>query len=1270
MPRLRPSARLATTALILCLSFQTAHAQQSLGAVTGTVLDQTKAVVPGATVTLLNEETAASRSEVANGQGSYTFQALPIGTYSLTIAAPGFGTEQIPHLTVQADRTTTLNIALHAGSVATSVDVNATPQLNATDPTNGYVLDAATIESTPLGTGSFTQLATLSPGVHADPLADTGTNSGLGNQNIYANGQRLSSNTFTFNSVLANNLFNGASSSQVAESRAVLNTGEAFQSNGTIRTNTSIFDAIGEALPSPPQQTIAEERVNTSMFDASQGATAGAHIDVTTKSGTNIPHGSVYGNWETSKLNANPYFNKQLGLPTPDLHRYVAGAELGGPLRHDKLFFYGSYQYTRDRDQLNSSSSYYVPDGLTDDRSLTGLQSVVAGAGLPAGTPIDPVALFYLQAKLPDGQYLIRSPAAVGTPNAQAVFIGGPSKFLANQANGNLDYVLSRKDTLAFKYYFQHDPTESPFSSTSLEGFPQRFNAGSQVFSLENNIILSPRLTWNQKFGFIRMNVQSLTGQPFAPQAPGINLFGSTALPGITFQSVDANGDGLNIGPTSNFANTGFVQNTFEGTSTVNWILGRHSFAFGANYDFTQLNILNRASQVANLNYATFTDFLTGGPLYTQSNSTVFFQGATNRYYRSPQVGAFAQDQWKATSKLTVTAGIRFDNDGGLYEKYGNLVNFDPSKYSYNLASDTITNSGLIIAGNNKLYATPGATNSTLTNKQYGFGPRIGIAYSLTPRLVVRSGFGLYYDRGEFFTNFSPSAGGGFNGPFGVTLQPPFVQPVSGTAASTSQNPFGSALPPIDTNPAHFVQNLPNQASLINGNSPYLFGAYAANNKLPYTENYSLDLQYQLAPRVVGSVGYTGNHGVHQTVPLPFNQPQVATPGSPVNGQTYSYGYNATDTGLPTYKGGNQLVSEPYNTSTGGNTDLRVPYIGYSPNSVDWSTLGWSHYDALLVSLHQQSWHGLDYQLSYSWTHSLDTSSGFGLFYNGNNPNYLPSGYASSDYDRTHVTSFSFNYQIPTYSAGSHLLGTLTSGFGLSGVTLFESGQPYNVYDFSGTVGSIFYSSNDYLTNPVLPLAPGVSPRQAKTGHSGTRVNYGGVNGVNPGDVAFTPAAFAYPTLAPGQSGVPPCGLTTAGTTACDLYESGFASGGRNIFRGSFQKRADLAIFKETKLHENLRLRLSMEVFNVTNTPSFDVPGNNFGGNSSFSNPLTHKAPNPAADPNNPDIPSTITLPGPLPIGPGTPANFSTAFSNQGVGAVTNPIGSPRQIQFYGILSF
>ena len=199
---LRP-APLAAATLVLCISGTALDAQQTLGAISGTIADPTNAVLSGATFVLVDDQTAAARSETANVRGGFSFQALPIGSYHLTVSAPGFAQQDLPGITVQADRTATLNITLTTGAVSSGVEVNATPQLDATDPTNGYVLDSATIEKTPLGTSSFTQFATLSPGVHADPLADTGTNTGLGNQNIYANGQRLSSNTFTFNSVLA-----------------------------------------------------------------------------------------------------------------------------------------------------------------------------------------------------------------------------------------------------------------------------------------------------------------------------------------------------------------------------------------------------------------------------------------------------------------------------------------------------------------------------------------------------------------------------------------------------------------------------------------------------------------------------------------------------------------------------------------------------------------------------------------------------------------------------------------------------------------------------------------------------------------------------------------------------------------------------------------------------------------------------------------------------------------------------------------------------------
>lgn len=1221
------SRRVAQVCLLLCVTVLSlccyrSFAQQTVGGVLGTVTDISGAVVSSAQVKLVSKETGLSRSVVVKANGEYAFDDLTPGNYELSVTHDGFDTAKFSDVLVQAGRVTTLNVKLKVGSVSTAVEVSSTPLLNTVDTTNGNVLDAAQIESTPLATGSFTQLATLAPGVSAALLSGTGTNNGLGNQNLWANGQRSSSNTFTFNSVMANNLFNGNSSSNVAASRAVLDTGESFQSNGTIGTNTSIYDAIGQALPTPPQQTIQEMQVNTSMFDASQGDTAGAHLDVTTKSGTNQWHGSAYGLLESSKLDSDPFFNRQIGLPTPDLHRYWLGAELGGPIIHQKLFFYGSYQYTRDRDQFKSMTSYYVPSDLTDDRSVGALQQIATNdGGLPANSTLDPVAVALLQAKVSSTQYLISSSVNPSPAGANVNFLGPPSKFNAAQANGNLDYHFSDNDVISSKYYYQHDPTESPFSSGPLLGFPQSFQSGSQVYSLTNSHIFSPKLSWDQKFGFLREIADSATSQPFGPSNIGgsgasINLFGSPLFPGIEVGGF-ASKKTLDIGPTSNFSNTGFAQNTFEGTSNVTWVVRNHTLTFGGNYDFTQLNILNRANQVATLNFTSLKAFLTGSPLRTTAGDSVFFQGASNRYYRAPQVGAYVQDHWRLTSKLNVTAGIRYDNDGGLYEKYGNLVNFDPTKYSYDVGSDTIVNSGLIIAGNNKLYHTPGASNSTLKNGQWGISPRIGLAYQLRPDLVIRTGFGIYFDRGEFFTEFSPSAGNGFNGPFGVTLQPPFVQPVTANAkTATLDNPFGTSLPPIDTNPVDFVNNLSNMNALINnGANPYLFGAYGLNNKLPYTENWSLDLQWQVRHDMSASLGYTGNHSTHQTIPVPFNQPQIATPSAPLYAsgpypQIYSYGYQV----------GND---ELYNTSTGGNTDLRVPYIGYSPNSVSWNTVGVANYDALLASFHKTVAHGLEAYVAYTYSHSLDDSSGFGLFYNGNNPQNLRSGYASSDFDQTHTTAIDFSYRLPALKSGNATTRVLTNGWGLDGYSILQSGQPYNVYDFSGTVGSIYFSSNDFLTNPVLPLAPGVSAKKALTGHSGA---------FGPSDAAFNPASFTYPTLAPGTNGVPPD----------DPSESGFASGNRNIFRSAFQKSANIALSKETKVYERSTLRLSMEAVNITNTPSFDTPGNNFTGAPNFGPPFTQ-------------------------IGPGTP---ESTFSSQGVGVIKNPIGSARIIQFTGILSF
>ena len=197
-----------------------------------------------------------------------------------------------------------------------------------------------------------------------------------------------------------------------------------------------------------------------------------------------------------------------------------------------------------------------------------------------------------------------------------------------------------------------------------------------------------------------------------------------------------------------------------------------------------------------------------------------------------------------------------------------------------NPGTDVINSSGLLIAGNNKTGATPGASNSLMKNHQWGFAPRIGIAWSPTSKLTVRAGYGMYFDRGEFFSYLSPSAGSGFNGPFGVTLAPPFVQPISVAQGATLSQPFGTTLPPPPpATGAAFLAYLPNLEQTACGYpgcwppsnlyGPFLYGGYDINNKLPYTQNWTLDLQFQPSNTWLFEVGYVGNHGTHLVLRFP-----------------------------------------------------------------------------------------------------------------------------------------------------------------------------------------------------------------------------------------------------------------------------------------------------------------------------------------------------------------------------------------------------------------
>jgi hypothetical protein len=1322
----RPSVSAFLFLLSIFIFTNCSWAQQTLGGITGEVTDASGGVLSDTQVTAVADQTALTRTAKTNASGSYLFSNLPIGTYTISFVHEGFDTQKVPSILVQADRTATINAVLKVGQVSQSVTVEESPMMNAVDTTNGYVLDKQQIDSVPLPTGSFTGLAILSPGVNAELPGGTGSNSGLGNAPIWANGQRDTSNSFLLNGVDASNLFNGKSTSQVASARVVNNTGGSASSGttsaGVESGQSSVYLSIGNALPTPAPETLQEVRVNASMYGADQGSASGAHIDMSTGSGTNVIHGSLYGHRGTNWINAAPFFFKNnTGIPVedrnPQLHRWIAGGTFGGPIIKDKLFYYVGYQHLHISDQETGDTLIAVPPGLSDtNRTAAGLAMIAnnywgetdTSNGFTVG-PSDwannPVGLALFQAKLPNGQWLIPNdnghiPDPLSPSNA---FETGTSYFTSDQAVGGLDWNASPKDLVSLKYYYQHDPNSSPYGTSSVPGFTVFMDTGSQVASINNVQTIRPTFSLTETFGYLREKAYSTNEQPWAPGQAGTPAAGMTTafgsyFPGITI--IDALGSYgsslglpqqmLNIGPSA--ANqgpyTGIFQNRFMPSASGIWTKGNHSVTFGGSYAYTQLNVRDLRTGKGNVSTPDFSTFAMNWVTPYTTNGFVastFLQGDANRYYRANQTGLYVQDKYQVFPTLSITAGLRYDWNGGLTEKYGRIFNFEPSDYEYDAGSDMITNPGFIIAGNNT-NGTKGVSNTTLTGRQWGIAPRLGFAYqphAFKDKVVIRGGTGFYYDRGELYTYFSPgyAAGEISGGPFGVSQTPPFVthqncpysaspygntsflynyyipicglepfNPVDGsTLPYNLANPWGPtrSAPPSNPSAVDLVNYLPNSAGITQGDEPFTLGVYNRKNKLPYSINYTLDIQWQPRNDLAIEVGYVGNVGRHQVVPLPFNQSQIATPTNPINGQNFTYGYTVYDpaTFFPICV--NQDPGCKYGPMQqnyeGGNVDLRVPYIGYSSESESYTAAGMSTYNALQVHVEKRLSDNFQAGVSYTYSHATDEQSALGLFYNGNNPNNLLSGYGSADFDRKHVLNFTYGFFMPQFYNQSTLAGKIVDNWSLVGVGIVQSGQPYSIIDFSGAVGSIYYSTFDGITNPIVPLAPGCSAKTAVTGHSGAFYN-----NATGGGAALKASCFTLPLLSPGTDGVP----------NGDNFETTFTNGQRNIFRQSLQKRTDASLVKTLQIKERYVLKYTFDVFNVTNTTSFDIPTDEVTQNAGYNNA--------------PTLASTYSQVAPTPEqcqSNNAPAN--TFYScPTGLGVVKHTIGSPRQIQMSLRLNF
>ncbi len=706
------------------------------GAIAGQIFDPTGAVVPQVRVSVVNEETNWSRTISTTAEGVFRVPLLVPGNYSVQVDAEGFQHETFHHVHVAVSETTVLNVKLVLESApAERVQVTASPALVQSESAAlGEVTEEDTILALPLANRNFTQILALSPGVIVE--VPNAANLGANTQNVAANGAKTTANSFQFNGIDANN---------IAENSFA---GELFAPE------------TGIAIPNP--DTIAEFTVQTGMYDASHGRSTGANVDFVSKAGTNRFHGDIWEFFRNDALNANDYFLKQNGQPRPILKQNQFGGALGGPIRKDKTFFFVSYQATiqRNGDATGSLVSSFLPP-LTSDRSAAALGGLFGGqsganggvAVAPDGSNINPVALALLNAKLPNGNFVIPSPQTILPSGVGESTFSIPAQYRQDQFTVNLDHKISEKNQLSGRFFYSRDRTEVPFNSfaATVPGFGGDETERNDMFVLADTHVFNPNLVNVARFGFIRFNGAEAASDPIngadigmqtppgLPQIPGIQVIGLFTI-GPPFQL-------------SYFENT----NTFVWQDTVSLTRGRHTLRFGAEAKRDQLEV-DPSPPAGDLIFLSFPDFLLGqsGLQNGSGQSNIFFASGGSGIFRKDErysdFAGFVQDDIKVTPRLTLNAGLRYEFFGPPSEINGRLTNFDPSIATSQVpASGSF--SGFVFPANYTGPLVPGVTqtqSSAMWNSEHrDFGPRFGFAYRLfdRPTVVLRGGYGIYYER-------------------------------------------------------------------------------------------------------------------------------------------------------------------------------------------------------------------------------------------------------------------------------------------------------------------------------------------------------------------------------------------------------------------------------------------------------------------------------------------------------------------------------------------
>ena len=762
----------AVTALALFLVFAPGLRAQSAGtgALTGTVTDPSGGVIGGATVVLTSADTNQARTTTSGADGSYKFTLLPPGNYRVRFTANGFKGTEVPSITINVTETPVLNRALEVGAQTEQITVEATTEtIQAASSTLGTTVTGDRITELPLTSRNYTQILGLSAGAVSD--LNNGAALGKGTLDMAVNGAGPDQNNFQMDGASIVNAFGAG-----------------------LTGDSGIY--VGIAVPSP--DAIAEFKVQTSTYDASYGRNPGANVNVVTKSGTNQLHGSLFEFFRNEDLNAKTFFqNSQGGGGRQVLKQNQFGGTIGGPVKKDKLFVFGSYQGTRQRNGIaaGGATSVVLPPFPAGDRSAPGYRAALgaamcpanhpgnasyntfsAGIGIPGavqiacdGSNISPVALALLNVKLPDGSYYMK-----GSTNGafQPFSYSIPSVYTGDQYITNVDYIINAKHTLAGRYLFTEDPQTTAFGIAPLPGTPSSSYYANTDAVLKLTSLITNNLVNEARISMQRNIANGGDSTPYTPQQVGITpIIPSQTQPPIILMG--PYGVGGTLAPFYGPANQ------FQYSDQISWSHGKHTVRAGFEYEALQWNLsfksLARGFLIAN----GIEDVLLGRPSGSDPNTTTNSPFGTFlaclfcvrsgpdgiiHGYREKDINWFLQDDWKVNSRLTVNLGVRWEYDGTLGDHYGNLTNVWPSLLqTVPRPPTTPVASGASLVGyvvpNNfaKFYGAPPAGVTTVDGaapSQNGipknnYGPRIGFAWRPldTNRFVVRGGLGFFYDR-------------------------------------------------------------------------------------------------------------------------------------------------------------------------------------------------------------------------------------------------------------------------------------------------------------------------------------------------------------------------------------------------------------------------------------------------------------------------------------------------------------------------------------------